>query len=292
MASIDVDTCSLWKTLTSFWESYTIFGKDFNPRQSDLPMWDPEMTTSWETSYDLSWFQAWNEVCFCALVLYIDWLSGVEISYTMRFQKYVWWWQNAWWTDSFTDSASYSGYWYSLWYYVGVDWDEIWTDATRYRFLYDISGWGVHTTTSAEFTVSWLSFDSSLHPAWYLRVQWTQLCFTDWTWGWTPSNKQWYKHIINIDSSYPATNVWSWNAWHIWLPDNSSDDHIYYVDANWYKRRTKASQTWWDEDYAYAGSNKKWYMWVSDGDVSSYGYGHLCYVNNAWYKRRICNWWI
>lgn len=288
MASITAYNSGIWKTLTSMGDSYTIFWKDFNPTNSDMPMSEPDMTASWETSYNLGGFQAGNEVCFGYIVWEIEWLSNTTITYTMRFQEYKWGWQNAWWVDSFTDSYSGGDYYQSTYWYVWIDSDEIWTDATRYSFLFEASWWGISAThVRLEFTISNLDFDDSLHAAGYLRVQWTHLCYTDASY----SSTRWYKHIINMDSSYSATNVWSDKAGSIWLPNNSSDNHIYYIDANWYTRRTKESQAWFDEGHSSAWSSNKWYIRVSNGNTNNW-YAHLCYVNNGWYKRRIITWWV
>lgn len=287
MASITTDYIGTWKSLVENGSTlYTIFWRDFNPRDSDLPQVWPETQASWEASYNLSWFQCGNEVCFCMVNLSVEWLQGSTLTYSMSFQKYKNWWQNAWWNDSWTEYAPYPDYWSSYWYYVWVDYDEIRTDATRYRFLLQVSWWWVSWQEAPEFTISNLSFDNSLHSSWYMWVEWTNLCYTDASY----SSTQWYAHRINMDTAYTATNVWSDNAWYIWLPNSSNDNHIYYIDANWYTRRTKESQTRWDEDSGSVSSDNKWYMRVSNW--WDWWYAHLCYINNIWFKRRIINWWI
>ena len=270
-------------------DSYTIFWRDFNPRPSDIP--DPSSYTkdsikaSWETSFNLSWFQNWNEVCFCVYVVEGSWFDPSDIiTVDMNFQEYKWWWWNAWWNDSFTFRANYTDWYYRWWHYVWVDYDEIRTDATQYRFLYTFSWAGALTQLTAPFTVSNLSFDTSRHTPWYMRVEWSNLCFIDWAY----SSNSWYKHIINYDGAYSG---WTGTPWNIWLPSSSTDNHIYYVDENGYVRRTNPSQTRFTSS-DYAGSNKAWYIRVSNGYYADDWYAHLCYVNSAWYKRRICNWWI
>lgn len=292
MADITMHYIGTGKSLVYNWSvAYTIFWKDFNPRRSDIPDrpadFDTDARVSWETSFDLNWFQVGNEVCFCLPIFYITWLSWVTITYEMAFQKYKNWWQNAGWTDSFTDTYSAEAYWKIWWYYVGIDDDEIWTDATRYRFLFTATWWWVSRQFTAEFTVSNLSFDSTLHPSGYMWVDGLHLYFTDGT-HWSSG----YKHRINYDSSYTAVNVWTdGNSWCIWLPDSSNDNHIYYIDQYWYKRRTNTSQTWFDENNQSAWSGNKWFMWVSNGGMNDW-YGHLCYVNSVGFKRRITNWWV
>ena len=273
--------------------AYTIYWRDFNPRQTDIPDppsdWDRNtVRASGETSYNLSWFQCGNEVCFCTYTLHFVWLRNTTMTVVMRFQKYVSWRVDAGWEDAYTTSYDSDDWISRHWYYVWIDSDEIWDDATQYRFLIQVSGGWLEESFTAPFSVSWLSFDSSLHPAGYLWVQWTQLCYTDASY----SSSRWYKHIINMDGSYSATNVWSDKAWYIRLPDSTNDNHIYYVDANWYTRRTKESQTRFDSSEASAWSSKAWYIWVSSAYWAENWYAHLCYVNNAGLKRRIITWWV
>lgn len=289
MASITTHYIWTWKSLVENGDTlYTIFWRDFNPRDSDIPDPTPDTVASWETSFNLSWFQVGNEVCFCPLVIEVVWLKNVTINYTMRFQKYKNGWQNAWWVHSHTDSLDSDDYWHYYRWYVWVDSDEIWTDATRYRFLIEASWWWVSWSDTAVFTVSGLSFDTSSHPSWYMRVEWTQLCFTDAL----ISSTRWYAHRINPDSSYSASYVWTDKAWYIWIPEYANNSHIYYIDENGYTRRTKESQTRFDENNQYAWTSKSWYIWVSNGSSAAQWYGHLCYVNKEWYKRRIINWQV
>lgn len=292
MATISAYYLNTWKTLYAEWQSYTIFWRDFNPRQSDIP--DPPLddktsrTTSGETSFNLSWFQNGNEVCFWVIVLDFDGFEEWDIArLDMIFQKYDGGWQNAWWTYWWDIELVSDDCWTAYWNYVGIDSDEIWTGATRYRFLYQVECNGVYEEFPKEFTISNLSFDDSLHPAWYLWVDGANLNYIDGT-----NSSSWYKHIINQDTSYSASFVWASKAWYIWLPSSTSDDHIYYIDENWYKRRTAASQTRFESWDSYAWTSKAWYMWVSDHPRAEYWYAHLCYVNKGWYKRRICNWWV
>lgn len=268
-----------WSTI------YTFFWKDFNPiNNSDfrsMVHWD--LRSSWETSYNLSWFQVWTEVCIATFEVKAQWLEGIDLTIDMYFQKYKSWWQNAWWVDTMYWTPWGSTSWYVFYYYVWVDDDEIWTDATQYRFFVEIT-WGGYThDIFVPFTISNLSFDTSTHPSWYLWVQWLNLCYTD-DYYWSG-----YKHIINYDSWY---NWGSGTKWYIRLPNTSTDDHIYYVDAYWTVRRTWPSQKWYDDGDNYAWTSKKWYIRICPSfSMRDWG-GHLCYVNSAWYKRRITNgWW-
>lgn len=291
--SISTYAIQTGKSLTFNWSTaYTIYGRDFNPRQSDIPDppsdWDSNtIRASWETSFNLSWFQYGNEVCFCVATFHFSGenLRNTDIDITMVFQKYSGGWQNAWWVYYDTVKFNSASWMQWKWRYVWIDSDEIWDDATQYRFLVQVSGWWEYEEFTAPFTISNLSFDTTRHPSWYLWVEWQNLCYTDASY----SSTRWYKHKINYDGAY------SWGSgspWYIWLPTSSTDDHIYYTDANWYVRRTKSSQPRFDEGDDYAWSGNAWYLWVSDGYWAEDWYAHLCYVNNQWYKRRIINWWV
>ena len=134
---------------------------------------------------------------------------------------------------------------------------------------------------SPEFTVSNLSIDDDTYPSWYMRVEWSHLCYVDGIY-----NSTWYKHTIAYDSWY-SSYVWSDKAGYIWL-DSSDNSRIYYVDAAWTKRRTYNSSTrYWGNVNVW--SSNKWFMRVSNWDMEDW-YWHLCFVTPSWYKRRILNW--
>ena len=281
-----------WKSLKyNGSTAYTIFWQDFNPPYSDIPDYpdDRDIDTvrcSWETSYDLSQFQMWNEVCFSSFLI-----RSYDLSWTynisMRFQKYIWWsYQDAGRTDNFTISMWTYEIYQPRWY-VWVDYDEIRNDATQYQWLFNVSCWSWSSwDITVPFTISWLYFDDVKHTPWYIRVQWTNLCYIDASW----TSTRWLKHIINYDSSYSPTYVWTDSKWYVWIPDDITDNHIYYVDNNWYIRRTWKTQARLNEDEDYVWSNYAWKIRVSNWNDS--WYAHLCYITKNWYKRRIINWWI
>ena len=264
---------------------FTFYGKDVDANRPPLPSPRTPSTTyaSWETSYNLSWFQPCNEVWCCAL-MFKNWgSSSVTLSFDLDFQKsgdgitYY----SAWWAQhvSFSISANAIRLWYNS---VGVDYDEIRIWETYYRFHItwtstDWSSW----TINLPFTVSNLSFDDSKHNSWYLWVEWNYLCYTD-----AIFVTSWYKHKINYDTGY---NWWSGDPWYVWIP-SSNDNHIYYTSADGTVRRTHISSSW----YGYYSGNyapswaKSWMIWTSNGDVGWYGY--LCYVNSQWQLRRMWNW--
>lgn len=261
------------------------YGEDFNPINNTRPSsWDTATAYEETTNFNLSGFQVWNEI-WCTVLVIKNTGSSTESwsSLSGIFQRYSWWWQTTWTYNFGSDSLGAWGE-YAAYLYYGIDEDEVRPWYTRYRIIFDSSAF---SATSPEFTVSNLSFDSSPHPCWYLRLEWWNLCFTDAYY----SSTRWFKHIINRDPSY-SEYVWSDSKWHIWLPTTSTDNHIYYVDNNWYKRRTNPSQPRYDTGDAYAWSGAKWHIWVSDAWDMEWWAWHLCYVNNQWYKRRITNWWV
>lgn len=274
------------KSMLIDWSTFfTFYWQDFNPNVPSRPSEWQSVTTSWETSYNLSWFQVGNEVCCWVFVFLNDsQTDSVYISWDMDFQKsyngstYY----SAWWSDSSWGSVSKNSR-FATYYYVGVDDDEIWLWETYYRFHVEWSSTDWNSwTINTPFTVSNLSFDDSLHKSWYFRVEWNYLCYTDWTW-WSRG----YKHKINYDTGY---SWWSGDPWYVWIP-SSNDNHIYYTSANGTVRRTHTSSSW----YGYYWGNyapswaKSWMIWVSDGGYEDW-YGYLCYVNSRGQLRRMWNW--
>lgn len=262
---------------------YTFYGKDFNPNVPSFPSSWSTATTSWETSYNLSWFQVGNEVCAGLFVFDNNSLNNsVYISWDMEFQLYVWWswyFPSDWWSDSRWAEASPNS-WYAYYYYAGIDSDEIrpWTTQYRFHIEWSSDDWS-SGTINIPFSVSNLSFDTSLHDSWYFWVEWDNLCYTDWT-RWN----SWYKHKINYDTGY---NWWSGDPWYVWIP-SANDNHIYYTASNGTVRRTHVSSQWYGWNYAPSWA-KHWNIWVSDGNYED-GYGYLCYVNNVGELRRMWNW--
>ena len=259
---------------------FTFYGKDFNPNIPSRPSpryWDQTMA-SWETSYDLNWFSVGNEVC-CGFFIFwnTDLDNIVYVSWDMDFQK------------SYNGSTYYSTGWKEsksmyiqpdnsdwAYYYVWVDSDEIWIWETYYRFHVEWSSTDGSTgTINIPFTVSNLSFDDSLHPSWYLWVEWNYLCYTDAT-EWN----RWYKHKINYDSY----TWWSGDPWYIRVPENTSW-YIYYTDANGRVRRTHFA----DERYGWSRYWTPWYIYVSNGNYTQW-YWYLCFVDGNWELRRMWNW--
>ena len=264
---------------------FTFYWQDFNPNVPDRPdtWYYDETRTTWETSYNLSWFQVGNEVCCCLFMFKNSSSNNVYISRDLDFQK------------SYNGSTYYSAWWsesggfeaekgvIAHYYYVGIDDDEIWLWETYYRFHIEWSSTDWNSwTINIPFTVSNLSFDDSLHKSWYFRVEWNYLCYTDWI-RWSRG----YKHKINYDTGY---NWWSGNPWYVWIP-SSNDNHIYYTSANGTVRRTHTSSSW----YGYYWGNyapswaKSWMIWVSNWGYQDW-YGYLCYVNSQWQLRRMWNW--
>lgn len=267
----------IWKWVMIDWSTMqTFYWEDFNPSPFDRPVSFTTVTAkNVTTSFDLVNFQHWHEV----------WCGVIQLDFDADYEGYLW-------GDFERYDGSRSYDWYTWWdvgpgwsfgayIYFWVDDDEVRPWYTKYRIHYNSVDW-VIDFYSPEFTVSNLSFDDSLHRAWFMRVEWSHLCYTDGT-HWT----RWYKHIIAYDGSY-STSVWSDNKWYIWL-DSWDNTRIYYVDKNWYRRRTYSSNAWygWNTN---VWSGNRWYMRVSDWDDSSDWYGHLCFVAPNWSKRRILNW--
>lgn len=274
-----------WKSLIVDWSTlFTFYGKDFNPNVPTPSEWTKENTyASWETSFDLTWFAVGNEVCCCLFWFENNAEDNVYVSWDMYFQKsyngstyyYAGWSDSRW--------ATVLRNWrYYYYYYAWIDDDEIWIWETYYRFHIEWSSTDGSTgTINIPFRVSNLSFDDSLHPSWYLWVEWGYLCYTDGTWFemWNPW--YWYKHRIKYDTGY---DWWRWDPWYIWV-GSWTTWRIYYTDAYWVVRRTHLADQW----YGSRRYGTSWYIYVSDGDTQD-GYWYLCFVDGNGELRRLWNW--
>ena len=281
----------LWKDAVDDRDSVTVKvnWQDFNPNfwshwswsytnQSDVYVW------SQTTSFDLSGMQNWHEVCVALRMYENDSWSTQTNSMAIRWEKSTDWWS----TYSLIYLYDYGSrtlsdsYWEFFYSYIGIDWDEIWDDTTYYRVRF-LQNWAVSHTIN--FTTSNISINSTLRNAWYMWVEWSYLHYIDWSkWNW-----KWYEHKIDVDSSY-SSYVWTDHKWYIRLDDSGSyNRRIYYIDENWYKKRTYEADNryWWATS---VWTNSKWYMrtpWIVS---ASNWYAYNCFIWNNWYKYRIMNW--
>ena len=277
------------KSLLDNWSNFfTFYWKDFNPNVPTRPATSQnQMTASWETSYDLADFQPGNEVCCCLFWFKNSGSDNVYVSWDMYFKKKVWstYYSEWMWHTSGWASISSDGGWYMYYYYVWIDYDEIQSWYSNYRFEIEWSSTDWSTDTIyCPISVSNLSFDSSFHKPWYLWIEWEYLCYTDASYY----GYQWYKHKINHDSySWPIKD-----PWYIRIPSSSSDTRIYYTDAYGVTRRTHVAS----DRYSPTWTPNTWYVWtqyagkmrVPTWDTED-GYWYLCYVDSGWYKRRMWN---
>lgn len=285
---------SNWEVCVVYWNDFN-FNFDFDLSNDE----DAELIYSSTSSFNLSGFQVWNEVVWFAFRIWRQpWPAPAYTQYfNMEFMRSSNWssW-SVWWRDSS------SIYWESIpsedwrswaWhaYYAWVDDDEIRTWYTYYKFHIYSDDWEFNFY-SPTFTVSSLSFDSTLHSSWYIWIEWRYLCYTDWTWWemWNPN--QWYKHKIKYDSSF-SEYVWTSYSWKIWLQTDVIR-RIYYIDEYWYKRRTYEAQNRsgypsWQWRYVWTSYRGRiWCPW--NYDYADAWYWHLCFVNQNWYLMRILNW--
>ena len=300
MASYSVDYNASWKWFyDSNWNLVNVYWEDFN----FIASWSPDMS-DWatlisgvSTSFDLTGFQPWHEVMVYACRVHREWpWQSLTQNYTVDFLRSsnwsswsTWWYFN---TSVHWDSIDETQYaWWTVWQYSWIDDDEIRPWYNYYKTHVYSSDWLVDVY-SPTFTVSNLSIDSSLHPYWHLWVEWSRLCYIDWT-GWELwNNGYWYKHRIAYDSWY-SDYVWTDKSWSIWLEDWVAR-RIYYVDEYWYKRRTyEASNRYWYTSWQwyYSWTMYKWGIWCPWNYASaSDWYWHLCFINPNWYRMRILNW--
>ena len=275
MASLSYTGIGKWIEI-DWSEFYNFYGRDFNPNVPTLPTnWTTASAYDETSTFYLSWFSVWNEV-WCYVFNIDTW--GVAGSWYVEseFQVYRWWWATTW--DYSWNFSTSSPKW--MWYmYFWIDDDEIWDDATNYRILTNREyEWEWENWIITTFSVSGLSFDSTLHNSWYLWIQWNHLCYTDWT-RWNRG----YKHIINYDSWYDG---WTWEPWYIWLP-SSANGKIYYTDAYGNVRRTHSSYSRYGWS-SYPSSAVPWKMRIPTGWMEDW-YWYLCFVDGDGELRRLWN---
>lgn len=276
-------------------QSYPVFWKMFQPYEISRPSswaWEDLYAEDQTTSFDLTNFQQWNEVFACTLLISNQWDTSVTFHMEIRFDQYRNWWQQS--------STAYRDYWYitiqwktetdtwanGSYQWAWVDPDEMrpWITQYRLRLLID---WVEKDTIY--FSQSNLSFDTTPCNNWYMWVEWANLCYVP------PSYYSWsantgYKHRIQYDTWY-SWATWQ-TPWMIWIPNDSTDHHIYYTTSNWVVRRTKEtyprpynpSSTWY---------SKRWHIWMTPSTQSSpeeTGYNYICYLDAWGYKRRLWPW--
>lgn len=285
--ALSTDTFWIWKWIAYDWSTlFTIYGKMFDPNVPAAPSSYSTVSLVNEAySYNLSWFQPWLEVCVCCLEVWNQ--TSDTISWNIQCTLQQWtgsdrqdWTTISFWYFNIDPTRRYSNY---MW--VWIDPDEIRPWITQYRFHWEACWQDFYKA----FTVSNLSFDDNPHPAWYLRVEWTNLCYVPPS-IYSGSSSTWYKHMIQPDLWY------SWSSWkdpgYIWIPSSSSDHHIYYVNEYWIVCRTKESYawSWWSSN---VWSNKSWYIRMPPSTSlvpERAWYNYLCYVDSGWYKRRMGVW--
>lgn len=269
----------IWKWLNYNWANVaTFYEEDMDPTITSMTAtktYTPNNTTS---TFDLSNCGVWSGVgCFTVYWANTYWTSQSLSSTTLKLQAY----KNNSWVDrkSKTFSWSISSWWYRWWYmeFSVLPW-EVWTDATNYRVVWTWSAgtdtWNINET----FNISNLSIDDTAHDPWYLRVEWSSLCYTDW-YG--------YKHKIETDTI--SWYVWVDKAWYIRLDENEPL-WINYVSAyGSLCKTTKFRQRyWWNTN---VWSDKAWFIWVSNGTSASNARYCLCMISPSWNKMRVINHW-
>lgn len=275
---------------------YDIYWKMFQPYEIVRPSswaWEDLYATDQTTSFDLTNFQMGNEVFSCTLLLSNQSSSAVTFHAIIYFDQYVnWHWQQSWtcswdyWdqTLNWKTSDTTWGNWSIQWAWVDTDEIRPWISQYRLRLTID---WVEKSVLN--FSVSNLSFDTTPHPNWYIRVEWANICYVP------PSYYSWsattgYKHRIQYDTWY-SWATWQ-TPWMIWIPDDSTDHHIYYTTSNWVVRRTKEtyprpynpSSTWY---------SSRWHIWMTPSTQSwteQTWYNYICYIDWSWYRRRLWPW--
>lgn len=255
-----------WQTLPNTWAvSYTVF------------------RMSWESSYDLQWFQPWHLVLWYVPILASNWDSwSYNISAYLQYND-SWTWRSTWdvATWSWTTSTNQVRKWlWVIWIKSNNIRPTFWN---QYRIYTTWSVWSYTWTDKIlNFTVSNLSVDTNVYQPWNMMVDWANIVYAD---------VYWAKHIIAYDGNYNWSYAWSSKAWFMWL-DPDVIRRLYYVDEYWYVRRTyeasnRVNYTSWQ--WRSVWSSYRWSIWTWKAD-STWAVRYLCFVNNNWYAMRLMNW--
>jgi len=294
--------------------SFPVYWKMFQPYDwsNIIPSswsWDDLYVLNETSSYDCTNFQQWNEVFAWIILISNQSSSSVTCNITMYFDQYAWWWWQTpetstyhWYNEYFrwqttttsshtvwdetittTNTTTYAN-WYAFWGWI--DKDEIRPWITQYRLrLYADSRYLWEKT----FSVSNISFNTTPRNAGYMWVEWAFLCYVPYCYySWSSTTG--YKHVIQYDTGYSwATGQ---TPWMIWIPDDSTDHHVYYTTSNWVVRRTK--ETYPRVPTSNVWSSRKWHIWMTPSTSSSPEavpwYNYICYVDWWGYKRRLWPW--
>ena len=271
------------------WKSITFNGSTlFNAYWADLSPQHPTYSWSWnwlkateERDYDCYWFQVGNSVLAYTMT-YVSW--GVAGTVNIDFYLFTQSWTKLPYEKHIKD-MSLSANWFVRYYTELAIWDwQLRDNETDYRLYFRAthSAW-YPTTKYLDFTINSLYTDTNVYDPWAMTVEWTNLVYTDY---------KWYKHIIQYDSNYSWSSVWTNKAWSIRI-QNWVVRRLYYVDEYGRVRRTyEADNRYWSTSWQWVGvwtkyswALRTWAKWASWASA-----WYLCFVNSNWYKMRLMNW--
>jgi len=132
ISDLQIEKFGVWKWIYWSW-SYPVYWKMFQPYDWNdiIPsswIWDDVYTMDETTSFDVSWFQQWNEVYAWIILISNQSTSSVSAQFYLYFdQKKNWSWYNPWTSN------------YDLWYATirWKDWDNTWWQCWGYWWWVD-----------------------------------------------------------------------------------------------------------------------------------------------------------
>jgi hypothetical protein len=233
-------------------------------------------TLNSSTSYDLSGFQLWWEICACNSVFTIYW-------------PYAWWtvtlrqvWKNPAWTNYFINwdynisfPALSSWYW-SSYQLASNTWCaswEVWVDGT-YQVYWIAVGWWFSQNTPTNITITNCPSINTYTP-WMLWIEWAEL-------KWISAN--WHLHSITGTSVANVGTSYNWALWIDWT-------NVYWV-GNWYEyyanytfRQFASAFSNWPSPWIVSWQTP-WFFWMD----SNFGYEHIWYIASDGYKYILPSW--
>lgn len=282
MATPDFYYYWVWKSITFNGSTlFTAYWADLSPQHPTYSWSWNQLKATEERDYDCYWFQVGNSVLAYTFT-YVSW--EVAGSATIDIYLFTQWWTQLNYHKKVTTWQLVAN-WVAR-YYIELSirpW-QLRDNVTDYRLYFQAThSWWYTSTKYLDFSINSLYADTTTYTPWMMTVRGTGLEYTDY---------RWYKHMVQYDSNYSWSYVWTDRRWFIRL-DTYTARRLYYVDANWYVRRTyEADNRFWSTSWQWVNvwSQYRWALWTWSFWASWASGWYLCFVNNSWYKMRLMNW--
>lgn len=290
--SVDLYRFKLWEWIqnTANWTSYQWTWKDYAPyfNRGDLwkwkNLWDLDILNE-RSSYNLHWFQRWNEVSFWFMVIVNNWTVAESWEYWLKIYRKLSWESEQLqfdYTENYNLSPRNAQ---ALWAWTWVDIDEEWNNIEYMKYVAYID-WNIVWTKTCTYTNIWdyqnIANHFTLDSAWYIWIYWDNIIYVDY---WSEYNVS-MPHLIRND----------WNIYSTWKEpgyirvDKTNHWKLWYIDQSWNERKTYTWRNYWKFDKLVTWKEPG-YIWVSDWTDNTWApYCYLNWIGYDWKHYCIINW--